>query len=74
MEKSGIFSLKMVQKRGQDHLGHADLKMTMRYAHLSHEHLRHSVTLLNDLPSGKQRVNNGPKGKGADKLSAVNPL
>jgi hypothetical protein len=47
--------------------------MTMRYAHLSHEHLRDSVNLLNDLPNGKQMVNNGPKGKGADKSCAVNP-
>jgi integrase len=62
-------SLKAVQEL----LGHADLKMTMRYAHLSHEHLRDSVNLLNDLPSGKQMVNIGPKGKGADKLCAVNP-
>jgi integrase len=62
-------SLKAVQEL----LGHADLKMTMRYAHLSHEHLRDSVNLLNDLPSGKQMVNNSPKEKGADKLCAVNP-
>jgi integrase len=62
-------SLKAVQEL----LGHADLKMTMRYAHLSHEHLRDSVNLLNDLPSGKEMVNNGLKRKGADKLCAVNP-
>ncbi|MGB7912343.1 MAG: site-specific integrase [Desulfobaccales bacterium] len=49
-------SLKAVQEL----LGHADMKMTMRYAHLSHEHLRDSVNLLNDLPSGKQMVNIAP--------------
>ena len=53
--------------------GHADLKMTRRYALLSHEPLRDSVSLLNDLPSGKQMVTIGPKGKGVDKLCAVNP-
>lgn len=46
-------SLKAVQEL----LGHADLKMTMRYAHLSHEHLKDSVNLLNDLPCGKETVN-----------------
>ena len=30
-------------------------------------------TVLNDLPSGKQMVNIGPKGKGVDKLCAVTP-
>ena len=63
-------SLKAVQEL----LGHADLKMTMRYAHLSHEHLRDSVNLLNDLPSGKQMVNIAPKAKGADNLCVANPL
>lgn len=52
-------SLKAVQEL----LGHADMKMTMRYAHLSQEHLRDSVNLLNDLPSGKEMVNIGPKAK-----------
>jgi hypothetical protein len=33
------------------------MKMTMRYAHLSQEHLRDSVNLLNDLPRGKEMVN-----------------
>jgi integrase len=50
-------SLKAVQEL----LGHADLKMTMRYAHLSHEHLKDSVNLLNDMPGGKQMVNNFPE-------------
>jgi integrase len=63
-------SLKAVQEL----LGHADMKMTMRYAHLSQEHLRDSVNLLNDLPSGKQMVNTPPKGKKADNPSIANLL
>jgi integrase len=62
-------SLKAVQEL----LGHADMKMTMRYAHLSHEHLRDSVNLLNDLPSGKEMVNSGPKVKRASNLLIANP-
>ena len=63
-------SLKAVQEL----LGHADMKMTMRYAHLSQEHLRDSVNLLNDLPSGKEMVNIPPKGKKADNPQIANLL
>jgi integrase len=63
-------SLKAVQEL----LGHASLAMTMRYAHLSHEHLKDSVNLLNDLPSGKEMVNIGPKAKRADNPPIANPL
>jgi integrase len=62
-------SLKAVQEL----LGHADMKMTMRYAHLSHEHLRDSVNLLNDLPSGKEMVNKPQKSQKVNNLSAANP-
>jgi integrase len=54
-------SLKAVQEL----LGHADLKMTMRYAHLSQEHLKDSVNLLNDMSTGKEMVNITPKATGA---------
>ena len=63
-------SLKAVQEL----LGYADLKMTMRYAHLSHEHLKDSVNLLNDLPSGKEMVNIAPKMKKAGSSKGANLL
>ncbi len=63
-------SLKAVQEL----LGHADLKMTVRYAHLSHEHLRDSVNLLNDLPCGKETVNLPLKGKKAANPQIANLL
>jgi pantothenate synthetase len=61
-------------KAVQDLLGHASLAMTMRYAYLSHEHLKDSVNLLNDMPSGKQMVNHGLKSKEASNLSIANLL
>ncbi|MBM4294497.1 MAG: hypothetical protein FJ126_06270 [Deltaproteobacteria bacterium] len=63
-------SLKAVQEL----LGHGDLKMTMRYAHLSQEHLRDSVNLLKDLPSGKEMVNIASKANEAQNLSSANLL
>jgi integrase len=38
-------------------LGHSDSKMTDRYSHLSPDHLRESVNLLGNLPTGKEVVN-----------------
>jgi hypothetical protein len=63
-------SLKAVQEL----LGHASLAMTMRYAHLSHEHLKDSVNLLNDIPSGKEMVNIGLNDKKASNPSIANLL
>jgi integrase len=73
------FASRMVMKGAslkavQELLGYASLAMTMRYAHLSHEHLRDSVNLLNGLPSGKEMVNIGPKAKGANARLNANPL
>jgi len=61
-------SLKAVQEL----LGHADLKMTMRYAHLSQEHLKDSVNLLNSLSSGKEMVNFATEGKRVNSLPTAN--
>jgi integrase len=61
-------------KAVQELLGHADMKMTMRYAHLSHEHLREAVSVLNKLGNGKQMVNIPPKQREADNLMIANPL
>lgn len=61
-------------KAVQELLGHADMKMTMRYAHLSHEHLREAVSVLNKLGNGKQMVNIPQKPKEADNLVIANPL
>ena len=61
-------------KAVQELLGHADMKMTMRYAHLSHEHLREAVSVLNKLGNGKQMVNIPQKQKEADNLMIANPL
>lgn len=37
-------------------LGHADIKMTMRYAHLSKEFAREEIQLMNGLTSQKKRA------------------
>jgi integrase len=46
-------NLKAVQRL----LGHSDSKMTDRYSHLSPDHLKETVNLLGDIPSGKEMVN-----------------
>lgn len=63
-------SLKAVQEL----LGHADLSMTMRYSHLSQEHLKDSVNLLNDLPDISKTLENPIPNKKADSLTSANLL
>jgi integrase len=62
-------SLKAVQEL----LGHADLKMTMRYAHLSKEHLRDAMAVLNNLGCHKTDTK-APNEKGADTFKDCQPL
>jgi integrase len=63
-------SLKTVQEL----LGFASLAMTMRYAHLSHEHLKDPVNLLNDMPGSNEMVNIGRKNKKAGNPEIANLL
>jgi integrase len=64
-------SLKVVQEL----LGHADLTMTMRYAHLSQGHLQAAVSALNDLGKVDTKLTLNPdKVKGADTLSVANQM
>ena len=37
-------------------LGHADIKTTMRYSHLSQDHLKATVNLLNGLTDIRQEL------------------
>ena len=63
-------SLKAVQEL----LCHTDLKMTMRYAHLSQKHLKDSINLLNEIPNGKAIVNIASKTRKVENLFSANIL
>ena len=43
-------------KAVQELLGHADIKMTMRYAHLSQAHLRDAVAVLNNFTRPEVKI------------------
>lgn len=61
-------------KAVQELLGHADIKMTMRYAHLSQAHLKEAVAVLNNLGVDTKLTQSAPKMKGADTFQAANPF
>ena len=68
------FASQLLMKGGslkdvQELLGHKDIKMTMRYAHLTQEHKRKAVNLLNSLTAQSGHTEN--KWGSAEKL---NPL
>jgi integrase len=67
---AGAISLKAVQEL----LGHADIKMTMRYSHLSQSHLQDAMAVLNKIGNGHQMDTKTPKRKEADNLSIATPL
>ena len=53
------FASQLILKGGtlkdvQELMGHKSMTMTLRYAHLTQEHKRNAVNLLNDLPAPKQ--------------------
>jgi hypothetical protein len=63
-------SLKAVQEL----LGHADIKMTMRYSHMSQAHLQDAVAVLNKIGNGHQMDTKTPKRGKADNPSIANLL
>jgi integrase len=61
-------------KAVQELLGHADIKMTMRYAHLSQAHLKEAVAVLNKLGIDTKLTQNPRQNKKADSLTSANLL
>ena len=56
---------KVSLKAIQELLGHADMSMTMRYAHLSQDHLRDAVGVLDNLPGITETLRTPTEGKKA---------
>jgi integrase len=61
-------------KAVQELLGHADLKMTMRYAHLSQTHLKEAVAMLNKMGIDTKLTQTPHQNKKADSLKPANLL
>jgi hypothetical protein len=61
-------------KGGSGTLCHTGLKMTIRYAHLSQEHLKDSPNLLNEMPNGKEMENIASKTNEVENLFSNNLL
>jgi integrase len=55
-------------KAVQELLGHADIKMTLRYSHLSQAHLKEAVAVLNNLGVDTKLTQNPLQTKKADNL------
>ncbi len=60
-------------KAVQELLGHADIKMTMRYSHLSQAHLQDAVAVLNMIGNGHQMDTKTLKREEADNLLIAKP-
>ena len=61
-------------KAVQELLGHADIKMTMRYSHLSQAHLKEAVAVLNGMGIDTKMTQNPLQNKKADSLTPANLL
>jgi len=61
-------------KAGQELLGHADIKMTMRYSHMSQAHPQDAVVVLKKIGNGHQMDTKTPKRGKADNPSIANLL
>jgi ribosomal protein S13 len=72
VKKSQIYGVSL--KAVQELLGHADIKMTIRYSHLSQTHLQDAVAVLNRIGNGHQMDTKTQKEKKADNPSIANPL
>jgi integrase len=74
VKKETLVTFNELADRLQELLGHADIKMTMRYAHLSQAHLKEAVAMLNNFGHGHKMDTNSRQNKKADSLTPANLL